>query len=101
MRKSILVCAVLCASACATPAQRIATQLTKAGLDPVRAQCVGSMLERELSIAELRQLGNAARSLHPDGSTGTVTAADLIRVSAQITDPAVPIAVARAAVACA
>ena len=102
MHKSIVACVALCATACATPSQRIASELTKAGLDPVRAQCVGRILERDLSIAQLKQLGDAARSVRPNGSTsGSLGAADLIRVSAQITDPSITIAVARAAGACA
>jgi hypothetical protein len=82
--------------------QRIASELTKAGLDPVRARCVGQSLERDLSIVQLKQLRDAARSLHPNGAaSGSLGEADLIRVSAQITDSGVAIAVARAVGACA
>jgi hypothetical protein len=102
MRKCIVVCAAMCASACATPAQRVATQLTKAGLDPVRARCIGDRLDRDLSIAQLKQLGEAAHSLKPSGSqAGRVTVTDLVRLTREIQDPAVPIAVARAAMTCA
>ena len=101
MRKWIPICATLCVAACATPAQRIAAQLTEAGLDPARARCIGDRLDRDLSIAQLKQLGEAAHSLKPSGSpTGRVTVADLIRVTAEIKDPAVPIAVATAAMVC-
>ena len=102
MRKMIAAGVVLLAAACASPSQRIATELTKAGLDPARAQCVGRSLERDLSIGQLQQLGNAARAFRANGGTAAnMTAADLIAASAQISDPAVPLAVARAAGACA
>ena len=101
MRRQVIICATLCASACAAPSQRIASELTRAGLDPLRAQCIGSRLQHDLSIAQLQQLGNAARSLRTGGSAGPVTAADLVRASAQIQDAAVPIAVAAAVGACA
>ncbi|HEX8839891.1 MAG TPA: hypothetical protein VF750_05425 [Sphingomicrobium sp.] len=101
MRKPITVCLALCTAACASPSQRIATALTNAGLDPARAQCVGRSLERDLSIAQLQQLGNAARAFKASGATPRhMSAADLIAASAQISDPAVPLAVARAAAAC-
>jgi hypothetical protein len=102
MRKLIIAGGALLAASCASPSQRIATELTNAGLDPARAQCVGRSLERDLSIAQLKQLGNAARAFRANGATpANMSAADLIAASAQIRDPAVAIAVARAAGACA
>jgi hypothetical protein len=94
-------CALL-VGACATPSDRISTELVRAGLDRQRADCVGRSLERDLSLGQLRQLGAAARAYRDNDSTpDRLTGSDLLRVSAQVHDPAVPVAVARAAAMCA
>jgi hypothetical protein len=98
----ISAAAVLAVAACASPASRIAGELTKAGVDPVRARCVGQSLEADLSIAQLRELAAAARSYRDRPRTSSrTTIADLIRVSAQIRDPAIAIALGTAAGRCA
>lgn len=102
MRRTLTACAALAAAACAGPSARIATALTEAGLDAARAECVGSRLEGDLSLGQLRQLAAAARAYRAGDSTpGRLTLSDLIRVAGQIRDPEVPLAVARAAARCA
>lgn len=102
MRNILATSLLLAAAACAAPSARIATALGEAGLDAGRAQCVGVRLEGDLSLAQLRQLAAAARAYGANDSTpGRLTLSDLTRVAGAIRDPAVPIAVARAAAACA
>ena len=51
-----LVALPLALSACATPAQRITTNLTELGVPPRQAQCMGGRLGERLSIGQLRRL---------------------------------------------
>ena len=103
MRQMVAVPALAIAlAACMSTSDRIATELVKAGLDQARAQCVGTSLERDLSLNQLRQLASAARAYRSnDNNPGRLTGSDLLRVSAQVRDPAVSIAVAKAAALCA
>lgn len=98
----VLVVATLITGACAaTPKARIADTLTRYGLERSQAECVGGDLQGNLSIGQLQELArvaNAYRQNDPD--PGRLTVNDLLRVSSQIRDPAVPLAVARAAGRC-
>jgi hypothetical protein len=86
---------------CATPSARIATELTRFGLDQNQAACVGDRLEARLSLAQLKQLARAAHAYSSnDPNPRQLTAGDLARVSAQINDPKMPIEVATAAASC-
>jgi hypothetical protein len=88
-------------AACAAPSTRIATELSRYGLDEAQARCVGERLEANLSISQLKQLARAAGALDKGDTTpGRLTGADLLRVARQIDDPKVPIEVARAATGC-
>lgn len=92
---------VMMAAACASPSQRIATSLTRYGLDDGQAQCVGGRLESNLSLSQLQQLGRAARAFNSNDATpGQLTVEDLLRVSSQIEDARVPLEVAKAAGSC-
>ena len=102
MRGIFPIAVAMLLGACVDTSERIATELVAAGLDQARAECVGRSLERNLSIGQLRQLAAAARAYRSnDSSPGKLTGADLLRVSAHVQDPAVPLAVARAAGSCA
>lgn len=86
---------------CVNPSEKIATGLTRYGLDQAQAQCVGDRLEANLSIGQLQQLGRAARAVNEGDSTpGRLTPSDLIRVSSQFKDVKVPIEVTKAAAGC-
>lgn len=86
---------------CARPADQIATALTRYGLAEPQAICVGDRLGRNLSIAQLRELSALARAYREkDPEPDKLTIEDFARVSVQVRDPQVPIAVARAAAAC-
>ncbi len=101
MRWLLFVCAAGAAAGCASVSGTIASELTRYGLDRTRAQCVGERLARDLSPAQLGQLAAAARAYgRNDPNPGQLTAADLVRVAGELRDPAVPIAVGRAAVGC-
>jgi len=95
---------LLCASglaACAAPATRISTGLQRYGLDTQRADCVGSRLQGDLSLGQLQQLGNAAAAYRKDDATpGSLTVGDLVRVAGEIRDPAIAVAVGKAAAGC-
>jgi hypothetical protein len=98
---SILVLGTGLLAACAAPATRISTGLQRYGLDPARADCVGTRLQGELSIGQLQQLGRGAAAYRKDDADpGTLTAADLLRVAGEIRDPAIVLAVGKAAAAC-
>lgn len=102
MRTIVPILMLSLAAGCVDSSARIASELVKAGLDEQRAQCVGQSLERDLSLNQLRQLANAARAFRTNDSTpGRLSASDLLRVSAEVRDPAVTIAVAKAAGSCA
>jgi hypothetical protein len=101
VRKLPVILAVLSLAACAAPQERIASSLTGYGLDDARAKCVGGELQRSLSLGQLAELGRvarAARARDPDPSRLTVD--DLLRAASEIRDPAVALAVAKAAGRC-
>ena len=67
--------------ACAAPATRISTGLQRYGLDASRADCVGTRLQGDLSLGQLRQLGRAAAAYRTGDTTpGVLTVGDLLRV---------------------
>lgn len=91
----------LALAACAAPATRISTGLQRYGLDAQRADCVGTRLQRDLSLGQLQQLGRAAAAYRKDDpNPGVLTVGDLVRVSSELKDPAIPVAVGKAAVGC-
>ena len=86
---------------CVDPSAKIAGSLEGYGFQPAQSQCVGDRLEANLSLGQLQQLGRAAKaSRQGDTTPGRLTASDFIRVSAQVTDPKVPLEVGKAAAAC-
>jgi hypothetical protein len=88
-------------AACVNPSAKIATELTRYGLDAGQSRCVGDRLEANLSVGQLQELGRAARALKEGDSTpGRLTASDLLRVAARLEDPKVPLEVAKAASGC-
>jgi hypothetical protein len=88
-------------SGCVNPSARIATSLTRYGLDAQQSKCVGDRLEANLSLGQLQQLGRVARAYSENDATpGRLTADDFLRVAARIEDPKVPIEVAKAAAGC-
>ena len=91
----------LAVTACAAPSQRIATGLERYGLDSQRSTCVGTQLQADLSLGQLQQLGKAAAAYRRDDTDPTrLTASDLLRVAGEIRDPAIAVAVGKAAAGC-
>ncbi len=87
--------------ACAAPATRISTGLQRYGLDGSRADCVGTRLQGDLSLGQLQQLGRAAAAYRQgDANPGVLTVGDLIRVAGELKDPAIALAVGKAAAGC-
>ncbi len=87
--------------ACAAPATRISTGLQRYGLDGSRAGCVGTRLQGDLSLGQLQQLGRAAAAYRQgDANPGVLTVGDLIRVAGELKDPAIALAVGKAAAGC-
>lgn len=99
---SLCTMAVLLALAgCADPSSRIASELTRYGLDKAQATCVGERLEAGLSTGQLQELARAARSMKADDTTpGQLTSGDLMRAVARINDPQIPVEVAKAGARC-
>jgi len=88
-------------TACAAPSQRIATGLERYGLDAERSSCVGTRLAGDLSLGQLQQLGRAAAAYRRDDTDPTrLTVSDLLRVAGEIRDPAIALAVGKAAAGC-
>ncbi|TCP67603.1 hypothetical protein [Sphingomonas sp. PP-CE-1G-424] len=91
----------LALAACVDPSAKIATSLEGYGFQPAQSQCVGDLLEANLSIGQLQQLGRAAKaSRQGDTTPGRLTIGDFVRVSGQVKDPKVPLEVGKAAAAC-
>ncbi len=91
----------LAAVACTPPSTRIATGLERYGLDSQRSTCVGQRLERNLSLGQLQQLGNASAAYRRDDpNPSQLTVGDLIRVAGEIKDPRVALEVGKAAAGC-
>jgi len=88
-------------TACAAPATRISTGLQRYGLDAGRADCVGTRLQSDLSLGQLQQLGRAAAAYRKDDpNPAQLTTGDLVRVAGEIRDPAIALAVGKAAAGC-
>jgi len=101
MRLQAIIGAAVLLASCASPAARIAEVLEQRGLDAPRARCIGARLDRDLSVAQLRQLAAAARAYDSGpGATGKMTAQDLARIASQVPDPAVPAALFNAGRSC-
>ena len=98
---ALIVLGALTLSACAAPATRISTGLQRYGLDAKRSDCVGSRLQGDLSLNQLQQLGRAAAAYRKGDTTpGVLTVSDLLRVAGEIKDPAIVLAVGKAAAGC-
>ena len=98
---ALIVLGALTLSACAAPATRISTGLQRYGLDAERSDCVGSRLQGDLSLNQLQQLGRAAAAYRKGDTTpGVLTVSDLLRVAGKIKDPAIVLAVGKAAAGC-
>ncbi len=96
-----IVLGALALTACATPATRISTGLQRYGLDTQRADCVGGRLQADLSLGQLQQLGRAAAAYRTgDSDPQALTASDLFRVAGEVKDPAIALAVGKAAAGC-
>lgn len=88
-------------TACAAPSTRISTGLQRYGLDAQRADCVGMRLQGDLSLGQLQQLGRAAAAYRKGDTTpGVLTVGDLLRVAGEVKDPAIALAVGKAAAGC-
>ncbi|NJC34160.1 hypothetical protein GGR88_001634 [Sphingomonas jejuensis] len=102
MRNILLAAsAAVALAACASPSTQISTGLQRYGIEPVRAECVGDRLQRNLSLGQLQQLGRAAAAYRRDDPDASrLTVGDLVRVASEINDPEVPVQVGAAAAAC-
>ncbi len=88
-------------TACAAPSTRISTGLQRYGLDSQRADCVGTRLQSDLSLGQLQKLGRAAAAYrNGDTTPGVLTVGDLLRVAGELKDPAIALAVGKAAAGC-
>lgn len=101
MRYLIVVAAGSLAACATSPKERIADTLTGYGLDRPRAECMGGHLQSELSTKQLLELATAARAYRDrDPDPQRLALDDLLRVSSEIRDPAIPITIARSAGRC-
>ncbi|WP_205478591.1 hypothetical protein [Sphingomonas arenae] len=101
MRLFLPFAATAALSACATPSDRISDALMGYGIDRGRAECMGSRLQKNLSISQLQELARVARAFREnDPSPGKLTVNDLLRVAGQVQDPRVPLEVAKGSGKC-
>lgn len=102
MKTLVMTCmGALTLTACAAPATRISTGLQRYGLDQQRADCVGTRLQSDLSLGQLQTLGRAAAAYRRgDATPGVLTVGDLLRVAGELKDPAIVLAVGKAAAGC-
>ncbi|WP_344707297.1 hypothetical protein [Sphingomonas swuensis] len=83
------------------PREQIADSLSSYGLDRPRAECIGGNLQADLSVGQLLQLSRAAQAYRQnDSDPSRLGLDDLLRVSSQLKDPAIPIAIAKASGRC-
>jgi hypothetical protein len=98
---AILMLGAVTLSACAAPATRISTGLQRYGLDATRADCIGTRLQSDLSLGQLQRLGRAATAYRKgDTDPARLTSGDLLRVAGELQDPAIVLAVGKAAAGC-
>lgn len=101
MHYPCVIAAVLSLAACASSSVRIADSLTGFGLDAGQANCVGVDLQRNLSTAQLLELGRVARAYRSrDPDPSRLTTSDLLRAASELRDPSIALTVARAAGRC-
>ena len=93
--------AVLVLAGCATtsPRERVRSELLTAGLKPRLANCLADRLVDRLSIAELRQLGRAAKL--PRKDVGAMSINELADRLAAVGDPHIVSVVTSAGLGCA
>ena len=97
----VTIVGALALGACAAPSTRISTGLQRYGLDQQRADCVGNRLQSDLSLGQLQKLGRAAAAYgQGDTTPGVLTVGDLLRVAGELKDPAIVLAVGKAAAGC-
>lgn len=98
---TVALSGALALTACAAPATRISTGLQRYGLDTQRADCVGARLQGDLSIGQLQRLGRAAAAYrNGDTDPGVLSAGDLLRIAGELRDPAIALAMGKAAAGC-
>lgn len=98
---AVALMGALSVTACAAPATRISTGLQRYGIEPQRADCVGTRLQSDLSLGQLQNLGRAAAAYRQGDTTpGVLTVGDLLRVAGELKDPAIVLAVGKAAAGC-
>ena len=90
---------LLLLSACATPAQRIATELVKIGIPEPQARCVGDRLADRLSHDQMKRLATLAQ-LNKD-KVGHMSLGDIARQLNQPGDRQLVSEVLRAGISCA
>jgi hypothetical protein len=93
--------AILALAGCATtsPRERVRAELLSAGLKPRLANCLADRLVDRLSIAELRQLGRAAKL--PRKDVGGMSLRELSDRLAAVGDPHIVSVVTSAGIGCA
>lgn len=99
VRLSPLLAPVIFVSGCARSADRIAASLQRCGLDDAQPVCIGTHLEKNMTLGQLRQLGHAGRQL-ARAQNGDIGPDDLMRAAGKVDDIKVRVEVAKAAGSC-
>ena len=97
--RHVSLAALALLTGCATPSQRIANKLTKYGVPPAQARCMGDSLEQQLNNSQLYRLGEIGR-LNKD-RMGRMTVADIVGTLNKSGDPALVAEVLRTGLSCA
>lgn len=98
---AVLLTALLALAACAvvSPREQVRARLLEAGVKPHMADCLSEKLARKLSIAQLKELGRAARL--PGKDVGHMSIDELVYRLRATQDPRIVEVVTRAGIGCA
>jgi hypothetical protein len=96
---TLLGLAILAGCATPSPRERVHQELLSAGLKPRMANCLADRLVDRLSIAELRQLGRAAKL--PRKDVGNMSLNEMVDRLQAVGDPHIVRVVTSAGLGCA
>lgn len=94
----LLLAGLVLVAGCATPSQRISSQLVGYGVPEPQAVCVGDKLQARLSMSQLRRIGQITKAGRNEA--GRVSLAQLAAALDQPGDEAIVAEVFRAGVGC-
>ena len=96
--RGVLPVVMVLISGCATPSQRISSQLVGYGVPEPQAVCVGDKLQARLNISQMRRIGQITEASR--NAAGQVTLTQFVAALNQSGDEQIVAEVLRAGVGC-